>query len=215
MNRKAPITIGVLIASGLALGMSNVSTTDKWSWGENIGFMNWRDAGTPIGNQGASFDGDHLSGFVWCENLGWMNVGNGSGPYPNDTGLRFGVNIEPDDRLSGFAWLENAGWVNFDGGTMAGPPNPARIENGRLKGFAWGENIGWVNLDNASVFVGIACAADVNSDGAVNLDDLQLMLFGFGSGPGAQLLDGDVNGDGFTNLDDLQLLLFNFGFVCY
>ncbi len=56
------------------------------------------------------------------------------------------------------------------------------------------------------------CPGDFNNDGAVNLDDLQILLFNFGQ-PGT-VLDGDANGDGLVNLDDLQLLLFNFGVIC-
>ena len=215
MHKRAAITIGILLSASVAIGTSNVSATDKWSWGENIGFMNWHDAGTPTGDQGVSFNSDHLSGFVWCENIGWINLGNGAGPYVNTNGTNYGVNINGDDTLSGFAWMENAGWVNFDGGQLASPSNAARIESGRLRGFAWGENIGWINLDDANVFVGVWCEGDVNGDGVANLDDLQLLLFGFGTGPGAQRIDGDLNGDGFTNLDDLQLLLFFFGTSCY
>ncbi|MCA9292406.1 MAG: dockerin type I repeat-containing protein [Phycisphaerales bacterium] len=214
MHAKTTITIALLVAASAALGATNISPTNKWSWGENIGFMNWRDAGTPAGNQGVEVLSDHLAGYVWCENIGWLNVGNGSGPYANTNNTNYGVNVV-GGFLEGYAWMENAGWVNFDGGALASPPNPARIENGRLKGFAWGENVGWINLDDANAYVAIFCEADVNSDGQVNLDDLQLLLFGFGTGPGAQLIDGDVNGDGFTNLDDLQLLLFNFGNICY
>lgn len=214
MQRRATMTVGVLVVGGLATGTSNISPTNKWSWGENIGFMNWRDAGTPTGDQGVEAMGNHLAGYVWCENIGWMNVGNGSGPYANTNNTNYGVNVA-SGFLEGYAWTENAGWVNFEGGAMATPANPARIENGRLRGYAWGENIGWINLDDANVYVGILCEADLNGDGVVDLADLQLLLFGFGAGPGAQLSDGDVNGDGFTDLADLQLLLFNFGNVCF
>ena len=54
------------------------------------------------------------------------------------------------------------------------------------------------------------CIGDLNGDGQVNLDDLQLLLFYFGSaGP-----EGDVDGDNDADLDDLQLMLFYFGTVC-
>ncbi|MCA9294236.1 MAG: PQQ-dependent sugar dehydrogenase [Phycisphaerales bacterium] len=55
----------------------------------------------------------------------------------------------------------------------------------------------------------LGCVGDVNGDNVVSLDDLQLLLFGFGStGP------GDVNEDGFVDLADLQLMLAYFGASC-
>jgi hypothetical protein len=54
-----------------------------------------------------------------------------------------------------------------------------------------------------------ACPGDLNGDGAVNADDLGLLLAAFG-GTDA----GDLNGDGLTNADDLGLLLAAFGTAC-
>ncbi len=55
------------------------------------------------------------------------------------------------------------------------------------------------------------CATDFNASGTTNLDDLQLLLFYFGT-PSGSPADSDADGD--TDLDDLQLLLFNFGQAC-
>ena len=86
--------------------------TNKWGWGENIGWTNWADAGD--GMEAACLDTDHLEGFVWGENIGFINLGNGDGPYTNTDGIDFGVNIDPvTGEASGFAWGENVGWINF------------------------------------------------------------------------------------------------------
>lgn len=61
---------------------------------------------------------------------------------------------------------------------------------------------------------GTPCPGDADGSGAIDLDDLQLLLFAFGSSvlPG---VGPDVAGmDGVVDLADLQLLLFNFGGVC-
>jgi hypothetical protein len=55
-----------------------------------------------------------------------------------------------------------------------------------------------------------ACPADVNLDGAVDLDDLNVVLTRFGQ-PGAL---GDTNGDGVVDLDDLNAVLTAFGTLC-
>src|SRR4029453_16683124 len=96
-----------------------------------------------------------LTGAIWCENVGWVNAGDGAPAngtqYSNASGSDFGVNVSMTGALSGLAWGENVGWIDFGGGAAASPPQPARLDPGagRLRGYAWGENIGWVNLDLA------------------------------------------------------------------
>jgi len=137
----------------LTLAVSNVDDAHKFSWGENVGWMNWRDANSAA--DGVIVGSGFLSGWVWGENAGWINVGNGNGPYGNVTGTDFGVNILGNGDLEGFAWGENIGWVNFD--TSSHAPNQARydVAAGRFRGYAWGENIGWINLDDAAHYVGV------------------------------------------------------------
>lgn len=57
------------------------------------------------------------------------------------------------------------------------------------------------------------CVGDADGDGAVDLDDLNLVLFNFGTSvtPGT---NGDLDGNGSVDLPDLNEVLFNFGNVC-
>jgi hypothetical protein len=118
--------------------------------------------------QGVNVGANFLSGFIWAENVGWINVGDGTPgngvSYANASGTDFGVNVSSGSgNLTGFAWGEDIGWINFDGGALASPPNPARFDGaaGRLRGYAWGENVGWINLDDATHFVGVIPAVDI------------------------------------------------------
>jgi Dockerin type I domain len=209
---------------------TNIDPAHKSSWGENIGWTNWHDAGSPAGTQGVRIGDTFLSGFIWAENVGWINVGDGTPAngieYANATGADFGVNRDPGNgELFGLAWGENIGWINFDGGALATPPNPARIvdESGvcRLRGYAWGENVGWINLDHATHFISATgvcdpcdLPGDTEPDGDVDLTDLAILLTNFGLPSGQTRQTGDVNGDGGVNLTDLSLLLANFGSNC-
>ena len=178
--------------SAALLAQSNIDNTipNKYGWGENVGWTNWRGEATP--GQGAIVGNFVMSGYVWGENIGWINLGDGtptSPPfYANATGLDFGVNVASSGNLSGMAWGENVGWINFGGGAMATPAQPARILCAsppgqllaRLTGFVWAENIGWINLSDltAGKYVAVDAATtplacDVNHDNLKNGRDVQ------------------------------------------
>ncbi len=178
-GQRAVVAALAIAAGTPALGQSNVATTNKFAWSENCGWLNFRDAGSPVSAQGARFIGSFASGFVWGENIGWINLGDGTPSngvsYANVDGNDFGVNINTGTgALTGLAWGENVGWINFSGGALATPAQPARIDQvaKRLRGYAWGENIGWINLDDVNAFVGIRCPADFNGVGGVTVQDI-------------------------------------------
>lgn len=54
------------------------------------------------------------------------------------------------------------------------------------------------------------CPGDVTLDGEIGLEDLNLVLAGFGQ----QTDDGDANGDGIVDLADLNAVLSSFGQTC-
>ncbi|MBN1900424.1 hypothetical protein JW926_03750 [Candidatus Sumerlaeota bacterium] len=138
---------------------TTVDPVFKFSWGPNIGFMNWQ---ADITN-GVKFDNtDSLSGYIWSANCGWINVGNDLSlkgfKYANDSPDDYGVNISGEDAnfyyLSGYAWSPNIGWINFDADsdfdTRFGIDTVPRItkSNGVLQGYAWGANCGWLPLNS-------------------------------------------------------------------
>ena len=61
-----------------------------------------------------------------------------------------------------------------------------------------------------NVLGGSNCPGDVDGDGDVDFDDLNLMLAVYGTGDPL----GDLDGDGDTDFDDLNLLLANYGNTC-
>ena len=205
-------------------GPSNVRTTDKFSWGENIGFMNWRDAEESAA--GVRIQPTILSGYVWAENIGYIHLGDGQPAdglhYANADSTDFGVNIDPlTGALYGYAWGENVGWINCDTRDALGGNNQqARFDfgAGRFRGYCWGENVGWINLNHSTHFVGIVpqeCSdpfADVDDDGDVDLSDFahfQLCHTGDRGGvaPGCECFNrgeaGFPQGDNDIDVDDL------------
>jgi hypothetical protein len=186
---KAAASLLALLLAPVALAQpSNIDASNKWSWGENIGFMNWRDAGSPSATQGVLLNPNILSGLIWCENVGYLNLGDGTpasgSSYGNILGTDFGVNLLPDDRLGGLAWAENIGWVNFGPHTTLPDAQQARYDaaSARLRGYAWGENVGWISLDDATHFVGTSCSVDFNCDGFLDFFDYDDFVAAFEAG---------------------------------
>ena len=203
----------LLFGACAAHAQSTISPTDKHAWCENIGWTNWRDA--QAGAQGVVVNATFLEGFLWSENAGWINVGNGSAPYSNATGLTFGVNVGAAGFLDGFAWGENVGWINFGTQPFLGADGARYDANSaRFRGWAWGENTGWINLDDSTLFVGTVCPGDTNGDNLVNFTDLNTVLTNFGMTGAPGSIPGDVNSDGVVNFTDLNLVLTNFGVDC-
>jgi hypothetical protein len=176
MNTRVIAILAISLAAAPAFAQSNIAPDSKFSWSENCGWMNWRDANSAA--QGARFGLTFATGFVWMENVGWVNLGDGTPAngtsYANINGTDFGVNVLADGALGGLAWGENIGWINFSLPTLPVGQRP-RVDRTarRLRGYAWGENIGWINLDSpeAGKFVGLLCPADFNQNGSVDFFD--------------------------------------------
>jgi uncharacterized repeat protein (TIGR02543 family) len=86
---------------------------------------------------------NHLSGYAWGENIGWVSFGApAGGPYGNSSADDWGVNIDGRGRLSGYAWSHSAGWINFGAADVS-----YNRASGHFSGNAWGERIGWIHCD--------------------------------------------------------------------
>lgn len=223
--RRVAKRAALAVAAGLCLGITNIDPVFKYGWGENIGWLNWRDANG--GSDGVRVHKTFLSGFAWAENVGYLNLGDGNPAngtaYANVDGADFGVNIDPlTGDLFGLAWGENIGWVNFDTRTALGGSNQqARLDPAanRFRGYAWGENVGWISLDDATRFVAFVPAscgdlfADADGDDDVDQADFAVIQACFsGQGrpapAGCECFDrpeiGFPRGDNDVDSDDMQ-----------
>ncbi|NIO71943.1 MAG: hypothetical protein GTN71_23700 [Anaerolineae bacterium] len=120
----------------------NIDPVNKWAWGTNVGWINFRPE-----HGGVTVYSDHLEGYAWGENIGWIRLGTHTGGgthhYDNTTSTNYGVNRDGSGHLSGYAWNTNVGWINFSpthGGVTIDPAT------GSFDGYAWGENVGWIHF---------------------------------------------------------------------
>lgn len=147
--------VGILVSP--ALLAAGISTTNKYAWSENAGWLNFNAI-----NGNVQVYPDHLEGFVWAENIGWIRLGSHTGggahTYGNTSNTTYGVNHDGAGTLSGYAWSENAGWINFQGVTI-------NLATSQFDGYTWGENIGYLHVRNASPAYRVAI---LNYDGDGN-----------------------------------------------
>ena len=212
-------SLGLVAALTLSLGVlvhaqtANIDFTNKWAWGTNIGWINFRPT-----DGGVTVYEDHLEGYAWGENIGWIRLGNyiggGAYTYANTTKDNYGVNRDPSGNLSGYAWSANVGWINFNpthGGVNIHPIT------GSFTGHAWGENVGWISFKNSGPIAYNVVATnviavtkgDVNGDGTIDLLDVRLcqqIAQGYLAGTAWQRSAADVDRDNDVDETDARIL---------
>jgi hypothetical protein len=217
MNRKAnlaAVTCALLFVTAGSYGATNINSTNAFSWGANVGYLNWRPSPADGVNVGAYI----CQGYIYGANVGWINMGAGNPvdhiQYQNNSATDFGVNFTVDPSnpshglLRGFAYGANIGWINFENTgnpyvilSNCATPNPAFCTMGQLRGYVWSANVGWINLDDLNIFVstdGIDPGIDTDGNGLP--DAFEFTFFGNkGVDPNA-----DPDGDGETNLGEYR-----------
>ena len=201
MNRAALIAFALLAMSPGLRGASTINSTNAFSYGANVGWMNWR-----AGQMDGISIGEYIcSGYLYGANVGWISVGNGNPAnhiqYQNNSATDFGVNYSIDPAspgqaiLRGYGYGANIGWINFE---ATGNPR-LRFSDGRLQGYAYSANLGWINLGDGSFAVQtdyVASGVDTDGDGIA--DAFEWSYFG-GLAPTAT---SDSDGDGISDLQE-------------
>lgn len=175
---------------------TTVNSINKYTYGANAGWMDWRGDGT----SGAVIGEYICSGYIYAANVGWIHLG-GNAPangihYQNNSATDYGVNHDGLGNLSGYAYGANIGWINFEN------PGAAKVDlkTGKLSGYAYSANCGWISLSNAFAHVQtdtIAPGVDSDADGIADAWELSyantLMAFTALS---------DTDGDGVSDRNE-------------
>lgn len=200
---KKIVTFFLVAIASAAQATTTINSTNAYSWGANIGWLNWR----PSTADGVSIGRYICSGYLYGANVGWINLGNGNPvnhiQYQNNSATDFGVNftLDPNNSghglLRGFAYGANIGWINFEN---SGNPYVI-ISNGQLRGYVYSANCGWINLEDLSFFVStdtIDPGADTDGDGLT--DAWEYIYFA-----NLDMIPGqDSDGDGEDNLSEFR-----------
>jgi hypothetical protein len=179
------LLITLALATASAHAQSNINSTNKFAYGANTGWLNFRPSAVDGVVVGEAF----LSGNIYAANFGWINVGDGSPAnghtYANNSATDSGVNHDGTGTLSGFGYGANIGWVNF-GWAAANDPNRPHFDllTGQFTGFAYSANTGWINLAGNLTADTLACP-DADSDNMADAWEIQkfgnLTLAGIGT----------------------------------
>ena len=197
----ALLTVGLLLPAAWAA--TTINSSNKFAYGENIGWSDWRGDT----NNGAVIGAYVCSGYILAANVGWIHLGNGVPGngirYQNNSVTDFGVNHDGVGHLSGYAYGANIGWLTFtnrdpNGALYDGP----RLDllTGRLSGFVWSANCGWISLSNALAFLRtdtLDGGPDTDNDGLPDAWERQYAR-------NLSALNGgdDKDGDGLTNTQE-------------
>ncbi len=136
----AIISIGSFATPAFAAG--NIDSVQKYSQFLNIDldnnakndFVNWSPS-----NGGATVSDTKLTGTIWGETVGWINLA------PNTAG----VTNTCSGLLGGYAWGQNTGWINFAPTNALGPNKPQiNTTTGQITGTVWTQNYGWLQLSS-------------------------------------------------------------------
>ena len=118
---------------------ARLCTNDTCTTYTRINFLTTK--GTPV-----SVTSTGLSGDIWSEDWGWINLDpaspSPSGPDCAYTGVM--MTSPSSGTLAGCAWGENTGWINFaptKGGVTID------TSTGNFLGWAWTQNTGWIHFD--------------------------------------------------------------------
>lgn len=99
-----PVGLQLRASSALASETNGIiDATDKYAWGENVGWINFGCDGCTV-----EITDTEITGYAWSGQFGWINLNPTTSGVKNDgTGV-----------LSGSAWSSNLGWIDFTGVTI-------------------------------------------------------------------------------------------------
>lgn len=102
----------------------------------------------------------NLSGFVWSEDLGWIDFDNNSGANSAKINLETGV-------VSGLAYVVNTAsivdFTNFESNVVV------NLETGVFTGFAWSVELGWIDFSTVNTG-GVKLVLDENFVNITTID---------------------------------------------
>ena len=125
--------------------------------------------------------------------------------------------LRVDPPATGGPIMVGGTWTGEHASTVTYARDRLTITNGQIgmhSGLFGGNVLSTMNGVQLVKLPPVACAGDVDGSGAVNFDDLNVILENWGEPGGRTFAQGDIDGDGSVTFDDLNTLLETWGSVC-
>jgi hypothetical protein len=157
------VLVGMLFTPALASAASQILVGGTASVINTEGELSFEEYNSNVSVDSATGD---ISGYVWSEDLGWIDFGNNGGTNP--------VKIDLDNgKVSGLAYVINTeGTVDF---TNYNSNTEVDLASGIMSGYGWSEDVGWID------FTGVDLSGTLIETGAnilpVILSSIILMAF--------------------------------------
>jgi len=185
-----------LSLAGLAPAQTTISSTDRFAWVANAGWLDFRADST----NGLRVADTALSGYSYAANFGWIHFGDGTPDnghtYSNTSATDYGVNISPAGNLTGYAYAANVGWITWE--QTQGQPR-LDLRTGKFTGSAYSANLGWIALDTIFSDLATSTIARPDTDGDGIADAWEKLHFGNLTTATAST---DSDGDGASDLSE-------------
>ena len=126
----------IVLAVSLPFGLvqaSAIDSTEKWAWGEAIGWINWN---TSNNTQPVVVSESRITGHIWSQQFGWINL------HPTQAGV---TNTCEGD-VGGYAWGSSIGWIDMDNVSI----NP---KTGIFSGTASTDDLGLIRFTGTNIGV--------------------------------------------------------------
>src|ERR1039458_10361155 len=195
LRAAAIASLFILPCSFPARAGTTIDAANRYTWGANLGWLDWRDDT----NNGTGIGEYVCSGYIYSANVGWIDLGGGSPAnqiqYQNNSATDFGVNNDGLGNLSGYAWGANIGWIAFE--QLYGKPK-VNLLNVQMSGSVWSANCGWISLSNAVSYF----QTDTISPGALAPDGLPVAWLLSNFGTTNVNANADPDGDGMSNYQE-------------
>ncbi len=105
-----------------------ISTSYKYGWGENLGWINFAPTDGSSNYHGLTITDSAVTGYAWSEAYGWINFSPSTG----------GVTNSCTGQLGGWAWSTQLGWISMTGvvigstGEFSGVGGGTTLPSGRI-----------------------------------------------------------------------------------
>lgn len=133
------VLVSMLFAPALASAASQILVGGTASVINTGGELSFEEYNSNVSVDSATGD---ISGYVWSDDLGWIDFGNNGGTNP--------VKIDIDEgTVSGLAYVVNTeGTVDF---TNYNSNTEVDRASGVMSGYGWSEDIGWIDFTGVNL----------------------------------------------------------------